>query len=897
MKMRLRKTILALLLTFAVGATRAERPISTPQRFMDVGYKLRAAGHGMDAVAFFADAALRVEKTLGPHGDFAFILTELGNTLRMEGQNGAAEETIRQALDIFSKEMPPGDINTIRCLNDVGLIYAETDRLQEAADTFGKVVAALGNPSERELVRVKAFAQANRGGVYLEQGRLDAAHDDLLAALALSRRAKAMGADVFETQKDILLNLAYASLEQNHLEEAAQAVSEARRVVEAGGANLDWELNDVLYREAQIDLQRGDWASAASALERRREILHRLGVNGWRLAESLRLLSEVFLKAGKVDEARETSEKAVRALEADFGFEESSPGTKIGYGKAPSARSIYETRLAVLVAAASNEKPDSDSQLNYEMQAFEAAQNAHESSAAKAINQLGARLAAGSDDLARALRRRQDLVEELRERQVEATKVVAQTSRDSVARGKAHVTRRSDIKKGMAPTASSISGVATSPVEQKIEETQSAMEALDARLGKEFPKFSSYTHPAPIPIPYVAKLLKQGEALLTTLVTDRGAYIWLITPEITGFGIDSDSNTMDLTRRVAALRRSINASPEGLRRLLSKPFALDEAKFLYDHLLGQFGEALRNVDHLIVVADGPLLSLPFAALVEETPPSIGAFDDYRRVAWLARSYGINIVPSVSAFSILRQPAPKMSGSEPLLGIGDPSPPSNTDPTNALAAYLAQLPPLPESKIELESIARSLGAPEGSILVGPKATRAALEQRDLEKYRVLVFATHGLTPGEAPGLTEPALVLSSEGDDPGLLKASDIATLRLKADLTVLSACDTAAGDGAPGGEGLSGLARAFLYAGTRSLLVSHWPIESDTAASLTTATIDAYAKHPERGRDGALRSAMLSLIDDPRHPEHAHPVYWAPFALVGLPDAVLTDGRQREPRP
>ena len=97
---------------------------------------------------------------------------------------------------------------------------------------------------------------------------------------------------------------------------------------------------------------------------------------------------------------------------------------------------------------------------------------------------------------------------------------------------------------------------------------------------------------------------------------------------------------------------------------------------------------------------------------------------------------------------------------------------------------------------------------------------------------------------------------------------------------MLSACNTAAGD-KPGAEGLSGLARAFFYAGARSLLVSHWPVESEAAIKLTTGTFAELAKNPQIGRAEALRRSMRARIADPSSPHNADPSSWAPFVLVG----------------
>jgi CHAT domain-containing protein len=121
---------------------------------------------------------------------------------------------------------------------------------------------------------------------------------------------------------------------------------------------------------------------------------------------------------------------------------------------------------------------------------------------------------------------------------------------------------------------------------------------------------------------------------------------------------------------------------------------------------------------------------------------------------------------------------------------------------------------------------------------------------LADYRAVYFATHGLLAGDVKGLGEPSLALTipnepSELDD-GLLTASEVAQLKLNADWVVLSACNTAAGD-KPGAEALSGLARAFFYAGARALLVSHWAVDSDAATRLTTTTFDILPEARPRG--------------------------------------------------
>ncbi len=191
-------------------------------------------------------------------------------------------------------------------------------------------------------------------------------------------------------------------------------------------------------------------------------------------------------------------------------------------------------------------------------------------------------------------------------------------------------------------------------------------------------------------------------------------------------------------------------------------------------------------------------------------------------------------------------------------------------------------PVPESREELKSLARSLGAGDGSLLVGRDATETKVKAAPLSDFKVVAFATHGLVAGELTGLSEPALVLTppekaTEMDD-GLLTASEVAQLKLDADWVILSACNTAAADGTPGAQGLSGLAKAFFYAGSRALLVSHWPVVSDAAVALTTRMLTLSRQGMTRAE--AHRQAMMALINT-EPARNAHPALWAPFVVVG----------------
>ena len=246
--------------------------------------------------------------------------------------------------------------------------------------------------------------------------------------------------------------------------------------------------------------------------------------------------------------------------------------------------------------------------------------------------------------------------------------------------------------------------------------------------------------------------------------------------------------------------------------------------------------------------------------------------------------------------------------DPVLDRSKPAVPGNREPTarslqtRSFASYFrgtkpdleklrTGLAPLPNTARELRAVANALDVPTSEIKLGPEATEPVVKSLPLRNYRIVYFATHGLVSGEINGLAEPALVLTlperpNEEDD-GLLTASEVAELKLNADWVVLSACNTAAGD-TPGAEGLSGLARAFFYAGARALLVSHWSLEDEAATAITTGTFTRLSKDPLLGRAEALRQATLAFLDNSANPTDAFPAIWAPFVIVGEGGAVTS---------
>jgi CHAT domain-containing protein len=218
---------------------------------------------------------------------------------------------------------------------------------------------------------------------------------------------------------------------------------------------------------------------------------------------------------------------------------------------------------------------------------------------------------------------------------------------------------------------------------------------------------------------------------------------------------------------------------------------------------------------------------------------------------------------------------------------------NLDNSNLASCSLDKLERLPDTADELVSIATALGSdPVKDVYLWKEASEETVKRIDLSNRRTVAFATHALLPYDLDGLDQPALAMSSPtvtgGEEDGLLTMSEIFNLKLNADWVVLSACNTGAGEGA-GGEAVSGLGRAFFYAGTRALLVSMWPVETSSAKNLTTSLFRHLKYNAGLDKAQAHQMAMMELIEGPGMIDaggrliasYAHPLFWAPFTIVG----------------
>ena len=586
------------------------------------------------------------------------------------------------------------------------------------------------------------------------------------------------------------------------------------------------------------------------------------------LAKSHENMSMFFRTVGKPGQSLDHIRRAIGIRRAR--------AVQIGGGKSASHQGEQKLNrssfmLHVLDTIA-HSKIDATNRNSLIAEGFESSQLASTTRAAMAVSNMAARFSTGNSRLAQLIRDRQDAAARWRK----LDKALLRTAGE-------HPHRRDRVLEATW--------------RQNQLKTAKVIRKIDVRLNKSFPQYAELTSPNPVPIADTQRLLENDEALLSILTLVDRSFVFVVRRGQI-HGLEIKTSEKEINAAVTTLRKSLDPE-EDINTVADIPrFDTDTAFQLYQKLFHPIEPMLTGVRHLFVVPDGGLQSLPLGVLVTRKPEK--EFTDnseYRQVAWLARKYALTTLPSVSALRALRKFAKPTRASKPFLGIGDPQLDGKTGSARGVkisSLYslrgiadvdaLREFPSLPDTADELKMLAKTLGTDQSTLILGTEATETRIKKAPLHDYKVLTFATHGLVAGDLDGLSEPALVLTPPAKgtvvDDGLLTASEIARLKLDADWVILSACNTAAADGAPGAEGLSGLATAFFYAGTRTLLVSHWPVVSEVAVKITTRMLAEVTKNGVR-RSEAHRRSILSILDDKTRPDFAHPIFWAPFTVVG----------------
>jgi CHAT domain-containing protein len=794
-------------------------------------------------------------------------------------------------------------------------------------------------PAKGELENSADWALAFEGRAKVKQGRVGEGEADVRRAL-LSRLSKS--GKFHADTAGVLAVLVYVIQEQGRYAEAEQLQRQVIDIYQGLGYGVDSAqmVNAQLFL-AQILNLKGQYKDASQLYDQ---------IDGWtakwepsrREAVSGGLARVVvMLSRGKTDNALEIAERTYERERKRSGDKSFNTALSRGFhavalarkGNAQESLQAFNESLPVLLSTSVGSDEDSgataaarEGRIRFVIegylrllsrnpsiatpsaieQTFGYADVLRGQSVQRALQASSARSAAKNPELAQLVR----------------------TSQDSEKQIGAAVATLNNL---LSLPESERDAAALTSTQAEIARLQAARTQTLKDIAKKFPDYGNLVSPPPPGAAEMQKQLGDDEALLSFYFGRFDSFVWILRKDGPVQFSRIDLTLGDLNAEVTKLREALEPNAAMISDIPA--FDLKLAYDLYATLLKPAEANWKPAKNLIVVTNGALGLLPLS-LLPTAPSEIDPADDplfssYRKVPWLARTHAVTLVPSISALLTLRKLPPGTASRQELIGFGDPlfsqeqadeatkseQPVETADASNVTrgmplkrrnspkldgvdSVQLAQLPRLPDTAIELKSIALALQADPTKVLnLGKDANEKNVKTRDLSKFKVIAFATHGLVPGELDGLTQPALALSApavaDSDGDGLLTMEEILSLKLDADWVVLSACNTGAGAVA-GAEAASGLGRAFFYAGTRALLVTNWSVHSQSARELMTDLFKRQADDPTLTRGEAMRQAMLALMDGPGYLgsdgktefSYAHPLFWAPYSIIG-------DGRAR----
>lgn len=466
-----------------------------------------------------------------------------------------------------------------------------------------------------------------------------------------------------------------------------------------------------------------------------------------------------------------------------------------------------------------------------------------------------------------------------------------------------------------------------SDLDAELDQLQTEFDAIENQIRTASPRYAALTAAQPLSLAEVQqKVLDEGTVLLEYNLGREASYLWAITPAAVGIYKLPARSTLDnlatalraqlipskLQRRIVGidvaadqqrgLGLSVDAAPENVSAFVAAANALYKAAV--EPAAGMIGEK-----RLLVVADGALNYVPFEALIKSAEGG-----DYASLNYLVKTNEIVYAPSASVIGAIRQQAKRAEAknfllvADPVFNSSDPRAKGAAAATNAgngearglglesavedvagqpVAASGNKGLPLARlsgTRLEAEQVAQLVKKSGGQseLWLDLKASEDDVKSRDMQSYRVIHLATHGLLNAERPEFTGLVLSLVGNKNNDGFLRTDEVFNLNLSAQLVMLSACETGLGK-EKRGEGVIGLTRAFMYAGTPTVGVSLWSVADRSTAELMTDFYGRLLAAPASASGSpspaaAMRGAQLAMISGKKY---SAPFYWAPFVLIG----------------
>ena len=816
-------------------------PIEHSMALTSYGVILSRNGEFAKGKPYIERALMIQEDLLGPtHPIVARTLDNLADLETKMGQTEGAIPLAKRALQIRKDRFGLDHPEISASLKTLGTLFWKQGKLKKAAQSFQQAL----NIIEQTVGTVHPVVAANLlslGDVHRQMGNLKSAHEKFTRALDIQEDLLGLKHnDIAST----LTRLAWIASGQGNHGGAETLLTRAIRIRKNALGDVHPDLALILNEAARVKHRQSKLIQARPYYEEARQIY----VAGSRVNQDLDDVTFNRFHQQGIASLQDYALLLAQLFQHHPGSSEASAAARDGFLVAEQARG-WLVQAAVAKAMARK--------------------HASQSSDVELAKQL--------DDLRR---RRQQLWETL------------------------HV-----FYGESSPSTSHVQKI--NAVKTEVQTVQAALTEGLTKLERSFPKYAELAFPKPVDLQTVQALLEPGEALVSFYVWERALQVWVLRAGQSPVWHTVQIAKKDVEDLVKRIRKSLTSH--------TRPFDVKGAHQLYQRLFQHVQPLLKDVRHLIIIPDEVLLPLPFGVLIPEatgsayehlshlSPTEQFSKDSdvtlYAKIEWLINRHSLTIVPSGSAFKLLRQstlPSPKSE--EQFIGFGDPMFSGNgskrggamveTQDSKVRFDQLRMMNALPGTRRELMAIAQTLGVdPATNVFLGERATEAQvrhlMNQGRLGATPVLSFATHGLLAGQLSGLMEPALVLTipehASPENDGLLTMSEILDFQLpQVEWVILSACNTAGDDGS--GQGLTGLARAFFFAGAQALLVSHWNVDDRATQALMTEIFQLYSQGTGLSKSEALRSGMMAVMaqgQDGSWPYFSHPNAWAPFFLVG----------------
>lgn len=826
---------------------------------LNAGYSHLDSGSVNEAAREF-DAALRLWRETGDRRGAALTLTAQGNLYSHTGDKYKALALHREALEIFHRLGDrQGEAVTS---NGLGSVYEDLNLKQQAVDNYSSAQRL-----NRELGN-RVFEAVS--GYYL--GRVFRVAGDFTRALEYYEESAALSRASGESRMAALAmtDMAAVYTRQRRFDEAARIYNQALELYRQVGDLQRQALAH--YGVGELLRARGNLGGAVTKYRQGLELFRRIRDPRGE-AESHYWLAKLAQAQGRLDDALAESEASVNLVEDQRAL---MPSQDWRTNYFASVRRHYETYVDILMRL--NERwPGA----GFAARAIQVSERARARTLLEMLVEAKGEIQRGVDPalLARELQLRQQL----------SAKAAYQIQVLNSARPAAEVAE----------------------VELELRQLNGEYDLVQAQIRAHSPAYASLTKPSPLTLEQIQAALREdeGTVLLEYMLGDERSYVWAVTPDsLTARELPGRRELESLARDVYGGLTARQQRPDESPAQYRERYASAEARLcqsateLSRLALGDLRTSPK-AQRLLVVTDGDLSYIPFDALPSpDSAGECGPGADAPSYTPLLVSYEVVHLPSFSSLALLRQlnqATPSRASriavwADPVFEADDPRvSPATRAPQDDAAAAEAPLPDaqrlaldmqsepparLLSTREEADSIMRFAPAGTVTLLTGFAASQESVVGRDLHDYHILHFATHGLINNRYPSLSSLLLSTVDERGHSrnGLLQLRDIYGLRLNADLVVLSGCQTGLGEEFDG-EGLVGLTQGFLYAGSKSVIVSLWNVQDQATARLMS---DFYREMLEEGTvpSAALRRAKLKMYE--RGAWRA-PFYWSAFVIVG----------------